>query len=525
MLAARDQENRVFGGTVAGGKHHNALNPKTPAPGGKGAQTPFKGKSVLGGRPGNENAQNLQRTVGKGKGLVTPLEPRTAARAPLGNKTTNAKAMQSQMQQQQTQKGQKPQTAKSGVKDIVNQFEQTSQQQAPASGRRARVLSPRTNLTNSTKLSVLSDQSASASTVRRVVPDVEYCPPPVAPAKYESDVFPEGVLTFAAFKPENRLRGYYEHYFINKNNPVDETDGVPLRDKAMAERQRKAFEKLDIQVQKDLEEFDWAALSEANTKAAASKAAAAAAAKPSQPPTIALRNAASALALGSKKTIRAPSAGRNAVARPKMASVEVHTQSAAAASSVSSSLISGLPLRKTSRPASAMPIRTKPSTAANLAAESASRTTLGYNKGRTALSMVRGGANSGLNANTFVNPSTTRESAPSKLRSVASQPAIKRFVPSTEIASLDTSSIDVPSTPVTKSHLAMSMEGPTEERSPAFLSIFEVDENDMHHDEDEDDDIVPNDEEVTLGMGGRSGTFGNLGFDDQDDFQMDANFD
>ena len=519
MLAARDQENRVFGGTVAGGKHHNALNPKTPAPGGKGAQTPFKGKSVLGGRPGNENAQNLQQTVGKGKSLVTPLQPRTGARAPLGNKTTNAKAMQSQLQQQQQQ------TAKSGVKDIVSQFEQTSQQQAPASGRRARVLTPRTNLANSTKLSVLSDQSASASasasTARKVVPDVEYCPPPVAPAKYESDVFPEGVLTFAAFKPENRLRGYYEHYFINKNNPVDETDGVPLRDKAMAERQRKAFEKLDLQVQKDLEEFDWAALSEANTKkAAACKATAAAAAKTSQPPTIALRSAASALALGSKKTIRPPSAGRHAVARPKTASVEARAQSAAAASSVSSSLISGLPLRKASRPVSGLAIRTKPSTAANLAAESASRTTLGYNKGRTALSMVRGGAN------------PTRESAPLKVRSDASQPAMKRFVPSTEIASLDTSSVDVPSTPAAKSHLAVNMDGPTEERSPAFLSIFEVNENDMHRGEDEeeeddedDDDIVPNDEEVTLGMGGRSGTFGDLGFDDQDDFQMDANFD
>lgn len=82
MLAAHDQENRLFGHSVGGvvGKSH-VLGPKTP--GAKGVHTPMKvplhdghgtvrmaGKSVLGGRPGNEN----MRTVGKGKStLVTPL--------------------------------------------------------------------------------------------------------------------------------------------------------------------------------------------------------------------------------------------------------------------------------------------------------------------------------------------------------------------------------------------------------------------------------------------------------------------
>lgn len=76
MLAARDQENRLFGHSVGGaaGKNH-ALGPKTP--GGKSFNTPMKvplndGKSVLRGRQngGNENI----RTVGKGKAnLVTPL--------------------------------------------------------------------------------------------------------------------------------------------------------------------------------------------------------------------------------------------------------------------------------------------------------------------------------------------------------------------------------------------------------------------------------------------------------------------
>lgn len=84
MLAARDQENRLYGHSVGGAAGKNrALGPKTP--GGKSFNTPMKvplndgngttrmaGKSVLGGRPtgGNENI----RTVGKGKSnLVTPL--------------------------------------------------------------------------------------------------------------------------------------------------------------------------------------------------------------------------------------------------------------------------------------------------------------------------------------------------------------------------------------------------------------------------------------------------------------------
>ncbi|EXJ96478.1 hypothetical protein A1O1_01604 [Capronia coronata CBS 617.96] len=95
MLAARDQENLVHAcQTAAAGKPLNqglrALHPKTPG----GLKTPFRVA------PNDENRPldlKGQKTVGKGaasrpdkNSFVTPLAPRN--RAPLGAKTTNAKA-------------------------------------------------------------------------------------------------------------------------------------------------------------------------------------------------------------------------------------------------------------------------------------------------------------------------------------------------------------------------------------------------------------------------------------------------
>ncbi len=88
MLAARDQENRVFSHQAGAVAKQQNLQPKTP--GARFPKTPLKvplndenatrvlgGKSVLGDRPGGGN-ENI-RTVGRGaKGaeksnLVTPL--------------------------------------------------------------------------------------------------------------------------------------------------------------------------------------------------------------------------------------------------------------------------------------------------------------------------------------------------------------------------------------------------------------------------------------------------------------------
>ncbi|CAK7223344.1 hypothetical protein SEUCBS140593_005204 [Sporothrix eucalyptigena] len=491
MLAARDQENRVFSHSVGGaaGKNH-ALGPKTP--GGKSFNTPLKvalndgngttrmaGKSVLGGRPGgNENMQ----TVGKGKNLVTPS----------GNKTTNAKAhalqQAHQIQQQKSKAG--------GVKDIVREIEQSQkQQQKPmpqTGGRRPKAATPRAN---PFKLSVLNDAGVQAGPSKSAhEEDIEYAPPPVPARPYESDVFPDGVLTFAAFQPQNRLRGVYDHYY----NPVDENDGVPLREKAFAEQQRRVFEKLDIRVQEDLDAFDWSI-----GDVPASKEYFANKRKQQQqqqqkempapapaPATIASRKAATALAVSSTKTNR-PLGSTTALqtkTKPKAAN-------ASSASSISSSLLSGLPLRKAA-PTTTVPLRPK-SRVANVShpvAETASRTTLGYNKGRTALSMVRG---------TAAAPGTRAPSS-STLRSTAT---VKRFVPTADVE--NGNALATPSTRTLQKQPSLGnihnddMEGPSSPKSPAFLSIFDH-------------------EEVEHGNLGGAGTFVNEDLDD--DFQMDIKF-
>lgn len=107
MLAARDQENLVHEHqAAAAAKPLNQGTKQAPpkTPGNKTAKTPFKvplndenGASVFGGGKktiGKGTENNLfgakQGGKGDGKAFVTPMGPRT--RAPLGAKTTNAKA-------------------------------------------------------------------------------------------------------------------------------------------------------------------------------------------------------------------------------------------------------------------------------------------------------------------------------------------------------------------------------------------------------------------------------------------------
>ncbi|CAK7274927.1 hypothetical protein SEPCBS57363_006415 [Sporothrix epigloea] len=501
MLAARDQENRVFGHSLGGqaGKNH-ALGPKTPS--GKNFKTPMKvalndgngtirmaGKSVLGGRAGgNENMQ----TVGKGKNLVTPSEPRTA-RAPLGNKTTNAKAQAvqqaQQLQQQKSQAG--------GVKDIVRDIEQSQrqqqQQQRPmpqTGGRRPRAVTPGAN---SFKLSVLNDASVQADAEKKIEheEDIEYAPPQVPARPYESDVFPKGVLTFAAFQPQNRLRGVYDYYY----NPIDETDGVPLREKAFLEQQQQAFAALDRRVQEDVDSFDWSIgdvpaskeyFAKKGKQPQEKKASTPAPVPP--PATIASRKAASALSVPSTRT-NVPMSSRGALQTKAKHSLVP----ASSTSSASTSLLSGLPLRKPrAAPMTAMPLRfnSRGADVGHPVAEAASRTTLGYNKGRTALSLVRGNAcTSSSTLPTACSTGTVKRAAPAKSSydngTITTVPCVQQQQPSLdELHGDNAGGLSVP-------------------RSPAFLSIFEIEE-------DEQDSF------------GGPETFVN---DDLDDgFQMDTNF-
>lgn len=392
-----------------------------------------------------------------------------------------------------------------GVKDIVREIEQSQQQQpAPQTGtRRPKAATPRVN--NPFKLSVLSDASKMANRgAGGEEEDIEYAPPRIPARPYESDVFPDGVLTFAAFQPQNRLRGVYDHYY----NPVDE-DGVPLREKEFAEQQRRAFEKLDIRVQEDLDAFDWSI-----GDVPASKDYFANKRKqqqqqqqkqqqqttipgPAPPPaTIASRNAASALALAPKPN--KPTAAGTVMRR------KAPVPTAANASSASSSLLSGLPLRKQRTTTSTLPLR--PKSINHPVAETASRTTLGYNKGRTALSLVRG------NGAPRAPSSTLRSTAGSGSSSAAAPAAVaagsRRTGPATETDNGGAALATTPAPRALQKQTSLgdmygeSQAGPAAPRSPAFLSIFEV--------EDGQDNL------------GGAGTFVN---DDLDDgFQMDIKF-
>lgn len=191
---------------------------------------------------------------------------------------------------------------------------------------------------------------------------------------------PDGRMTFEGLKPENILRGYYDYYF----NPVDE-NGVPIREREMEEQRQKDFKKLDEQVKKDMDEFDWSVGDVPETRTLKAKKSATAASEPAeatlkaakkpaaraiskQPSTITSRRAASALAFVPKPSTALMDARKNIKPEPR---------------SGPSCL---LPLRRqVNRPAV-----TRESSAERAAAVAASRSTLGYSKGRSTSSAIQG---------------------------------------------------------------------------------------------------------------------------------------
>ena len=381
MLAIRDQENLVNRQAVRN------LQPKTPGQqfpktplkvplNDENAGTRFGGKSVLRTKGNNENAPTTAGKSGKGLGksnLATPMgmcccplfrilstvanlcivtEPRTS-RAPLGNKTTNAKART---------------TATGGVKDIVRELEQT--QTKPATTKRQKQAGPHLE---SSKLEVHTDKAIPLG----VEEDIEYAPPRPKVPPYESDIIPQGALTFECLKPENRLRGYYDYYF----NRVDE-NGVSESQREMEKKRQQSFKQLDEQVKRDMDELDWGFGNVSRAKQQQRKKGDAAAmpltgsakpdTKPSRavsrhPPTLASRRAASALSVVPKPTAKAQTTTERLI--------PTKTQ--------------GMSCLLPGRKPAPRPAPTRQSSAERATAVAASRTTLGYSKGRSASSVVQ----------------------------------------------------------------------------------------------------------------------------------------
>ncbi|KXJ93167.1 hypothetical protein Micbo1qcDRAFT_232769 [Microdochium bolleyi] len=319
-------------------------------------------KSIAGPRiGGNENILTAKANKGLNKSqFVTPMEPRS--RAVLGDKTTNAKAKGLQSV---------------NVKSAVRQLEQTNSK-APATGR------PKQKQpgTETQRLQVHTEVDDPLSEE-----EPEYCPPKPVDLPYESDVFPDGVLTFDALKPENMFKGYYQHYF----NPIDE-DGVSLSDKRLAESTKRALEEGDRRIKEDMDSFEWATERELREESAAAQQKAVNLPVLRGDP-VKRTNARAPLARGSASGTLSRKAASSLAIDDATRSLQRRTAMAAKQANV--------PPKKTGlvipRFASMKPTPSKApapvarTTLERRGIEAASRSTIGFNKGRNTSSMLHHG--------------------------------------------------------------------------------------------------------------------------------------
>lgn len=273
-----------------------------------------------------------------GRSLIRFLHIGNTSRAPLGNKTTNAKARAGHS---------------AGVKDIVKEIEK-GRQTAQKPKQKTSTLVP--------TFEVQADRHSNDD-------EPEYAPPQPKALPYESDVLPKGGLTFEGLKKKNLFKGYHAHF----HNPVDE-NGVSRMDRKFQREMDQVTMRAIERNEQDLENLDW---SVADLQTPQSK-------KPvstqpmkenrvmldkkqplqrqRQAPTLTSKRAASALGLQ-------PSRSRTTVAKPAVPQV-----------------LARRPLTSLSKN---KPVTSDDVTSAS-PGEAASRTTIGYNKGRAASNMIYG---------------------------------------------------------------------------------------------------------------------------------------
>ena len=284
--------------------------------------------------------------------------------------------------------------------------------------------------------------------------DVEYCPPRPKDIPYESDVFPDGVLTFEGLKRENMFKGYYDYYV----NPVDE-HGVSAADRQMQEKSRKAFEECDRRVKEDMENFEWTIQDELEEAGISlKKKAVAPASNPVKtdklkatarkaPPTIVSRNAAAALAMDD---------GTRSFQRRTVKPLESSLSKKEGGLAIPG-------LRPGRQLTTKLPVTSRVPSTEKKGLEANSRTTIGYNKGRaTASALAQGTAK------------------PDPARSQGGLPRSDTTV------SNDSDRTITPSLFAEKQAAAAAEDQRWKERVP-FLSIFNPD---LEMDEDDDCDLL-----------------------------------
>ena len=360
MLAAhRDQENLVLSQQIPTKQQHNSRFPKTPSrfpQHDENAPTAFTGKGGV-------------KTINKGNGtrqaMVTPMGMKDIletdsswliqfliaggrSRAPLGNKTTNAKAKNGQL---------------GGVKNLVKDIEQTALKPTAQKPKQRPIdLAP-------LEIRLKEEQK----TIEPQEEEPEYAPPKPKDLPYESDCFPRDMLTLEGLKKDNLFKGYYQHFY----NPVDD-EGVSRRDREFAETMKRVASRAE---QKNKQETDALTFNindlsddEEQIKKPAPKTSILDASerkvngiRNKQPSSLASRRAASALSIHSDTSSnkRLPTVVRSTKPRKPLAG-----------------------LYQGRKPAARSIVPTKASRAESATGEAASRTTIGYNHGRSASSMV-----------------------------------------------------------------------------------------------------------------------------------------
>lgn len=158
-------------------------------------------------------------------------------RAPLGNKTTNAKAKNDEghgIGGKGAAKGIEKGIEKSQTKNATIQKRRQKQRQRQAEPAPKRLLFPARDGHD-------PDQG-----------EPEYAPPNPQPLPYQSDVLPSSGLRLKGLNKENLLKGYYEHFY----DPVDD-DGVSRVEKQLEKEVKTALEKAIKRNECETEEFTW----------------------------------------------------------------------------------------------------------------------------------------------------------------------------------------------------------------------------------------------------------------------------
>ncbi|KAL1899404.1 hypothetical protein Cpir12675_001440 [Ceratocystis pirilliformis] len=204
----------------------NLLRPRGLAPKTPGARRLLHdenavtmGKKVLGGPARDQNQEN---TVLRGKqtSFATPMAS-AQTRAPLGMKTTNAKARTNHL-------GGGKQVLKDNIDNAVSRPK------------------PKPTVFASSKLDIRCDPKPAK-------PESEVECASIAPEiPYESDILPIGGLSLNCLKPENLFGGYYEH-FIDPTNDK----GKRLHTLKLEEDFEKALRASEQDIMRDIENTDW----------------------------------------------------------------------------------------------------------------------------------------------------------------------------------------------------------------------------------------------------------------------------